>query len=72
MEKTLPIEIKASLKITNRHAKNLIHYLSEHKLKTGLLVSLDKPKKMKMQGFHIVNVPAYLFFQDIIDQLDLV
>lgn len=63
-EKILPIEVKASLKITNRHAKNLVHYLDEHKLKTGLLVSLDKPKKNKMQGFDIVNIPAYLFLQD--------
>lgn len=64
-ERTVPIEVKASTKITNRHAKNLIHYLSEHKLKTGLLVSLDKPKKMKMQGFEIANIPAYLFSLDI-------
>lgn len=65
-EITLPIEIKASSKITNRHAKNLVHYLAEHKLKTGLLVSLDKPKKMKINGFDIINIPAYLFSQDII------
>lgn len=69
MEKTLPIEVKASLKITNRHAKNLVHYLSEHKLKIGLLISLDKPKKIKMQGFHIMNIPAYLFSQDMVHQL---
>lgn len=70
MERTLPIEVKASIKITNRHAKNLIHYLSEHKLRTGLLISLDKPKKMKMRGFNIVNIPAYLFSQDIINKLN--
>ncbi len=69
MENTLPIEVKASLKVTNRHAKNLIHYLSEHKLKTGLLISLDKPKKMKMHGFNIINIPAYLFSQNIINEL---
>lgn len=66
MERTLPIEVKASLRITDRHAKNLVHYLSEHRLKTGLLVSLDKPKKMKIHGFDIINLPAYLFSQDII------
>lgn len=66
IEKTLPIEVKASTKITNRHAKNLVHYLSEHKLKTGFLISLDKPKKMKMHGLDIVNIPAYLFSQDVI------
>lgn len=70
MERTLPIEVKAGLKITNRHAKNLVRYLSEHKLKTGLLVSLDKPKIMKMQGFNIVNIPAYLFSQDIVNKLN--
>lgn len=69
MERTLPIEVKASLKVTNRQAKNLIRYLSEHDLKTGLLVSLDKPKKMKMQGFNIVNIPVYLFSQDIINKV---
>lgn len=67
MKRTLPIEVKASMKITNRHAKNLVHYLSEHKLSTGLLISLDRPKKMRMHGFDIVNIPAYLFSQDIID-----
>jgi len=68
--KTLPIEVKASLKFTNRCAKNLVHYLSEHKLKTGLLISLDKPKKIKINGLDIVNIPAYLFSQDIIDKLN--
>jgi predicted AAA+ superfamily ATPase len=69
MERTLPIEVKASTKITNRHAKNLIHYLSEHKLKTGVLVSMDKLQKIKIQGFNIVNIPAYLFSRDIINKL---
>lgn len=69
-EKTLPIEVKASLKITNRHTKNLIHYLFEHKLNTGLLISLDKPKIMKMQGLKIINIPAYLFSQDIVKKIN--
>lgn len=68
-ERTLPIEVKASLKVTDRHAKNLIRYLSEHGLKTGLLISMDKPKKMKMQGFDIVNIPAYLFSQNIFNKI---
>lgn len=60
-EKTLPIEVKASVKITNRHAKNLVRYLSEHEFGAGLLISLDKPKKVKMRGFDIINIPAYLW-----------
>lgn len=68
-EKTLPVEVKASQKITNRHAKNLVHYLSEHNLKTGLLISLDKPRIMRMRGFEIVNIPAYLFSQDFIREI---
>lgn len=65
-KKTIPLEVKASLKVTNRHAKNLCHYLSEHHLETGLLVSLDKPKKRKQQGYQIIEVPAYLFSQNIL------
>lgn len=63
---TLPIEIKATSKVTNRHAKNLVHYLSEHNLKTGLLITLDKPQKIKVPRFNIINIPAYLFSQNII------
>lgn len=35
-------------------------------LKIGLLVSLDKPKRMKVRGLNIINIPAYLFSQNII------
>jgi uncharacterized protein len=66
-EKIMPIEIKASLKITNRHAKNLIHYLAEHHLKTGLLVSLDKPRTMQRRDINIFNIPAYLLSKDYIE-----
>jgi uncharacterized protein len=69
IKQTLPIEVKASLKISNRHAKNLCYYLAAHQLETGLLVSLDKPKRMKQQGFEIINVPAYLFSQRLFDLL---
>ena len=65
-ENISPIEVKASLNVTNRHAKNLIQYLLEHDLKTGLLISLDKPKRMNLRGLNIINIPAYLFSQNFL------
>ncbi len=63
-DQTYPIEVKASVKIHNRHFKNLIHYLNEQNLHQGLLVSLAEFKKLKIGDKEIINIPAYLFSRD--------
>lgn len=56
----LPIEVKASLKVHPRMAKNIMVYLNTFSQEKGVLVSLDSFKKMNIDGFQIYNVPAYL------------
>ena len=59
-DKTVPIEVKASLRIHQRHAKNLVAYCERFKIKHGLLVSFDKPSRMKFGPIcEVENVPAY-------------
>ncbi len=56
---TIPIEVKACLKATERHCKNIVHYLKTFKLETGYLISLDKKKEFIIDGKKIINLPAY-------------
>jgi len=60
LEKTIPIEVKAALNVTNRHAKNIRAYLKEFELDRGILISLDKPRQVGDTAHDITNIPAYL------------
>ncbi len=66
-DRTLPIEVKASVKISNRHAKNLVHYLNDQNLKDGLLVSLSGFKRFCVGEKNITNVPAYLLSENVLE-----
>lgn len=57
----LPVECKAATKIYNRHMKNILHYLSLTKQKTGCLVSAAPyEKRVFDNNIEIYNIPVYM------------
>lgn len=56
----IPIEVKASMKITPRHFKNLKLYLEMTGLKTGILISSAPLKVIKEKNYRLINIPIYL------------
>jgi predicted AAA+ superfamily ATPase len=67
-EKPIPIECKASLKITDS-LTSLRSYLKLSGSKVGFVISVAPFKIIKEDNFHIINLPLYLARKDII--LDL-
>lgn len=59
IEQTIPIEVKAAVKVTGRDASNLIQYLNFAGLKYGLLVSLAKPSKINFDDLSVECKPVY-------------
>lgn len=60
-EKVIPMECKASLKVSNRSFKNLLEYLEVSGLTTGILLSLAPFSILKQRGKVLVNLPVYFF-----------
>ncbi len=61
LDTTIPLEVKASLKVSNRHGKNIASYLTACELTKGFLLSFDKPKEFQVKNGTIQNIPLYLF-----------
>ncbi|MEI8346390.1 MAG: AAA family ATPase [Pseudomonadota bacterium] len=66
-DQTIPIEVKASVKVHERHFKNLVYYLNEQQISNGILVSLGNIEQFKLQNKHLINIPAYLFSRDLLE-----
>ncbi len=56
----LPIEVKASLNVGERHCKNLFHYCKIFGTKRGVLLALDVKKSFSKDQVQIEVIPAYL------------
>ncbi|MBF0103904.1 MAG: ATP-binding protein [Deltaproteobacteria bacterium] len=68
-EKTIPIECKASLKVTPRAFANIRQYLKLAGVATGFLISLAPFEIFKDMDFQLINLPVYLCRVDIIEAL---
>lgn len=55
----VPVECKAALSVNRKHMKGLVEYLRQHAAPTGVLVSLAPGSTTVIDGFKVVNLPAY-------------
>lgn len=55
----IPVECKAALSVNRKHMKGLVEYLRQHAAPTGVLVSLAPGSTTVIDGFEVVNLPAY-------------
>ena len=65
-DNVIPIEVKASNKITSKHFSSVRTFLQETGEQVGFVVSLDELKINNINGKVIINLPAYLLHPDII------
>ena len=57
----IPVECKASLKISKKHYKNILHYLELTRQKAGVIVSAAPLEKIVINNDKtIINIPVYL------------
>lgn len=59
VDATIPIEVKASLKVGPKHCTGILHYLRVTGQTYGQLVSLAMPEKVNVDNCTIDCVPAY-------------
>lgn len=55
----LPIEVKATLKIQNKHLRGIVEYLKLYDLEKGVVISGDKFKVLEVDAKKIINLPVY-------------
>ncbi len=65
----IPIECKASLRVTSRTFSNVQQYLNLSGLNVGFVVSAAPYQVFKAKGKTLINLPLYLATPEIIDQL---
>jgi len=69
IKKTLPLEVKATLRITNRHAKNLCAYALLNKVDFGVIASFDNYQEFNFSAekIKVKNIPVY-FIEEYLQQ----
>ncbi len=65
----IPIEVKASKKISLNNFKSIISYLHASNLKTGIIISNDMFRVFKRDGLVLINLPIYLAEKEIIQNV---
>ena len=55
----VPVECKAALTVNRKHMRGIVDYLWRHAAATGFLVSLAPGSTTVINGFEVVNLPAY-------------
>ena len=61
LDRSVPVECKASLKFDRKHMRGLLDYMAEYKIEIGILVSLAHYQQIDVpETGKIINIPAYL------------